>query len=98
MNMKLWITSLTLLLSSAAMAQSAEMTTAEVRKVDTESGKITLKHGPIKNLDMPGMTMVFRVKEAKLLEGVKAGDRVAFTADTVEGALTVMTLQAAPAK
>jgi Cu(I)/Ag(I) efflux system protein CusF len=96
--MKLWIASLTLLLSSAAMAQTADMTTGVVRKIDTENGKVTLKHSPIKNLDMPGMTMVFRVKETKLLEGLKAGDSVAFTAENVDGAITILTLQATPTK
>lgn len=96
--MKLWIASLTLLQSSAVIAQSTEMSTGEVRKIDAENGKVTLKHGPIKNLDMLGMTMVFRVKETKLLEGLKAGDSVAFTAENVDGAITILTLQATPAK
>ena len=51
----------------------ASMTEGEVRKIDKEARKITLKHGDIKNLDMPGMTMVFQVKDAALLDKVKAG-------------------------
>ncbi|MBC5784295.1 copper-binding protein [Ramlibacter sp. USB13] len=67
-------------LATAAFAQAA-WTDAEVRKVDAKTGKITLKHGEIKNLDMPPMTMVFTAKDKALLEGVKAGDHVQFAAD-----------------
>ncbi|HMS27856.1 MAG TPA: copper-binding protein [Burkholderiaceae bacterium] len=68
-------------------------TEAEVRKVDVEGKKITLKHGVIKNLDMPGMTMVFAVKDAKLLDDVKTGDKVSFTADHINGVFTVLTIK-----
>ena len=79
-----------LLLTGSAMAQTAApMTEGEVRKIDKEQGKITLKHGEIKNLDMPGMTMVFRVKEAALLDQVKEGDKIKFTADKIGGQFTV---------
>ena len=70
-------------------ASAAPMTEGEVRKIDKEQGKITLKHGEIKNLDMPGMTMVFRVKEAALLDQVKEGDKIKFTADKIGGQFTV---------
>ena len=63
-----------------AFAQAA-LTEAEVRKVDKAIGKITLKHGEIKNLDMPPMTMVFGVTDKSLLDKVKAGDKVKFAAD-----------------
>ena len=65
----------------------------EVRKIDLENKKITLKHGVITNLDMPGMTMVFQVKDPAILEKVKAGDKVKFTADEVNGALTVLSIE-----
>ena len=79
-----------LLLTGSAIAQTvAPMTEGEVRKIDKEQGKITLKHGEIKNLDMPGMTMVFRVKEAALLDQVKEGDKIKFTADKIGGQYTV---------
>jgi Cu/Ag efflux protein CusF len=71
-------------------------TEAEVRKVDLAARKITLKHGEIKNLEMPPMTMVFQVPDPALLGGIKVGDKVRFTADKVNGAYTVLTLQ--PAK
>jgi Cu/Ag efflux protein CusF len=81
--------------SSAAAATSLPMTDAEIRKIDLENKKITLKHGEIKNLDMPGMTMVFQVKDTAMLEKVKAGDKVKFTADKVNGAYTVMSIELA---
>ena len=71
-------------------------TAAEVRKVDVDAKKITLKHEEIKNLDMPPMTMLFQVKDAALLAHVKIGDKVMFTVDKVNGAYTVLSLE--PAK
>jgi Cu(I)/Ag(I) efflux system protein CusF len=80
--------------TSLALAQATlPPTEGEVRKVDKTAGKITLKHGEIKNLDMPGMTMVFQVKDPALLEKVKAGDQVSFTVDKVNGAYTVLTIE-----
>jgi Cu(I)/Ag(I) efflux system protein CusF len=83
--------------SIAAIAQTAtrDMTEAEVRKVDVDAKKITLKHGPIKNLDMPGMTMVFQVKDAAMLDKVKAGDKVRFSAEQQQGTLVVTAIEAA---
>ena len=67
----------------------------EVRKVDKDQGKVTLKHGPLTNLDMPAMTMVFKVADPKMLEGMKEGDKVKFAADKVNGAITVTAIEAA---
>lgn len=67
----------------------------EVRKVDKEQGKVTLKHGPISNLDMPGMTMVFKVADPKMLDAIIQGDKVKFAADKVNGALTVTAIEVA---
>lgn len=67
----------------------------EIKKVDKDAGKLTIKHGPLTNLDMPGMTMVFRVKDAAMLDQVKAGDKVKLTVEKVNGALTVTALEAA---
>ncbi len=64
-----------------------------MRKVDLSAGKITLKHGEIKNLDMPPMSMVFQVKDPALLGQVKVGDKIRFTADKINGAYTVLTLE-----
>ena len=85
----------TLLFGVGLAASAAESTEAEVRKVDLSAGKITLKHGEIKNLEMPPMTMVFQVPNPGLLGGIKAGDKVRFTADKVNGAYTVLTLELA---
>ncbi len=66
---------------------------AEVRKVDTAAGKITLKHGDIPNLDMPPMTMVFQVRNPGQLDGLKAGDKVKVRVDKVNGAYTALDIQ-----
>ena len=76
-------------LGAAAQTASTEMAQAEVRKVDLDAKKITLKHGPIKNLDMPPMTMVFQVRDAALLDKLKAGDQVRFSAEQQQGAYVV---------
>ncbi len=68
---------------------AGNMTEGEVRKVDMETKKITLKHGEIKSLGMPGMTMVFQVKDATMLDAVKAGDKVKFNVERTGGALVV---------
>lgn len=70
-----------------------ETTEAEVRKVDASAGKVTLRHGEIKNLGMPPMTMVFQVKDRAFLTKLKAGDRVNFTADKIKGAYTVLSIE-----
>lgn len=74
---------------------SAPMADGEVRKVDKEQGKLTLKHGPIANLDMPSMTMVFKVADMKMLDSLKEGDKVKFAADRINGVFTVTTIEAA---
>jgi Cu(I)/Ag(I) efflux system periplasmic protein CusF len=83
-------------LAPALALADKNLAEAEVRKVDLEAKKITLKHGEIKNLDMPPMTMVFQVKDPAVLAKVKQGDKVKFTAEKVNGAYTVTSLE--PAK
>ena len=92
----------TLLLAAAlampavAPAQTpAALADGEVRKVDKDAKKITIKHGPIESLDMPAMTMVFQVKDPAMLEQVKAGDKVKFEAQKLGGAFTVTRIEAA---
>jgi Cu(I)/Ag(I) efflux system protein CusF len=82
-----------LLATTTALAAAAEMTDGEVRKVDAAQNKITLKHGEIKNLDMPPMSMVFRVKDPALLAKVKVGDKVRFAADKVGNDYTVTAIE-----
>ena len=76
-----------------AAAAASGYTDGELKKIDAEQGKITLKHGPIDNLGMPGMTMVFRA-DAALVSSFKPGDLVKFKADRVDGALKVTELVA----
>jgi len=66
-----------------------DMAKGEVVKVDKAAGKVTLKHGPLKKLDMDSMTMVFRVADPKMLDKLKAGDKIEFDADRVDGAITL---------
>ena len=81
--------------SAAGKEAVAVMTSAEVRKVDKAGKRITLKHDEIKSLDMPPMTMVFRVKDPAMLDKVKLGDKVRFAAEDVGGAITVTEIQVA---
>lgn len=79
---------------SAATASAAlKFTAGEVRKVDAETGKVTIRHEPIENLEMPAMTMVFKAGKPELLAGVKAGDKIRFRAETIAGAITVTEIQ-----
>jgi Cu/Ag efflux protein CusF len=79
---------------SLAVAQDA-MVDGQVTKIDEAQGKITLRHGPIKNLDMDSMSMVFRVQDPAMLKQVKVGDKVKFEADRVNGQITVTRIQKA---
>ena len=79
--------------TEVAVPASADMANGEVRKVDKENKKITLKHGAIKNLDMPGMTMVFGIKDVAMLDGLKVGDKVKFKAEQTGTAITVTDIQ-----
>ncbi len=80
----------------AASKAGSAMSEGEVRKVDKQAGKLTLRHGPLVNLDMPGMTMAFRVSDPKLLATLKEGDKIRFVAENVKGQLTVTRIE--PAK
>ena len=98
------LTAIVLALPGAALAQTTDakppaaagaLAEGVVRKVDMDAKKITIKHGPITNLDMPPMTMVFQVKDTALLSQVNAGDKVRFAADKVGGAYIVTHLEPA---
>ncbi len=98
----------TLVLSGPALAQqpaaaatasapaAADFASGEVRKVYPDAGQILLKHGEIKSLDMPPMSMVFKVKDKALLDRVKVGDKVRFKAAQIAGEYTVTELQVVP--
>jgi len=86
----------TALASTTLLAQSApDMARGEVRKIDKEAQKITLKHGEIKNMEMPPMTMVFKALEPTLLEKIKVGDQVNFSAEKRDGAIVITTIEVA---
>ena len=99
-----WILSLALLaglapaFSPAADRPATALSAGEVRKVDREAKKVTIKHGPIENLKMPPMTMVFRVKDAAMLNGLAPGAAVRFRAEEAEGGYVITRLQSAKAK
>jgi Cu(I)/Ag(I) efflux system protein CusF len=81
--------------TQAEMAVAPSMTDGEVKKIDKEAGKITIKHVQIKHLDMPGMTMVFVAKEKSLLDKVQPGDKVRFMVAYEGGKMTVTDIQSA---
>ena len=81
--------------AAAAADKSAALTEGEVRRVDKEAKKLTIRHGPIANLDMPPMTMVFQVQDAAILDSVKAGDKIRFHAEKVGGAYMATRVEAA---
>ncbi|MBZ2209743.1 copper-binding protein [Massilia soli] len=80
---------------AASAAAPVALVAGEVKKVDKDTGKMTIKHGPLANLDMPAMTMVFRVKDPAMLDKVKAGDKIKFAAERANGAITVTQLDVA---
>jgi Cu(I)/Ag(I) efflux system protein CusF len=80
----------------ATASTEMQMVDGVVKKVDKSAGKVTLSHGPLSNLSMPAMTMVFRVKDASWLGQMKAGDKIRFMADNVNGAVTIVHFE--PAK
>ena len=79
----------------AAAASVADMVEGEIRKVDKDAKKLTIKHGEIKNLDMPPMTMVFQVKDGVMLDKLKAGDKIRFVPERINGQFTVTKIEKA---
>lgn len=79
----------------ASPGSEAMLTAGVVRKVDKEAGKVTIRHEAIRNLDMPEMTMVFRVADPAMLDQLKPGDKIRFAADKVNGNYTVMRFETA---
>lgn len=77
-----------------AAAATSDMSDGEIRKVDKDGKKLTIKHGPLKNLDMPGMTMVFSVKDDAVLDQVQSGEKVRFFAEKIDGKITVTKIEA----
>ena len=81
--------------TSVFSAAATDKSNGEVRKIDKEGRKITLKHGEIKNLGMPGMTMVFKVRDATLLDKAQVGSKVKFVAASADGEIFVTAIEAA---
>ena len=79
--------------TALALPALAQQVNGTVKKVDEAQGKLTIDHGPIKNLDMEAMSMVFRAGDPAMLKGLKSGDRIKFDADRVNGQITVTKLQ-----
>ncbi len=92
---KTFVRTLTIALTlSGAVALAQEWVNGQVTKIDQPASKITIRHGPMKKFDMEdGMTMVFRVKDPAMLKAVKAGDKVRFQADRIEGQFTVTQIE-----
>lgn len=83
--------------ASAFLAHAATpMSQGEVKKIDKDNGKLTIKHGPLANVNMPAMTMVFKVADPAMLDKLKPGEKIEFVVEKVNGTLTVTEL--APAK
>jgi Cu(I)/Ag(I) efflux system protein CusF len=76
-------------------ASDAALAEGEIRKVDREAGTLTLRHGPLRNLGMPGMTMVFGVKDATLLDGLEVGEKIRFRAEQIDGRIVVTSIETA---
>ena len=81
--------------ATATPAVSTGLTSGEVRKIDTEQGKLTIKHGPIENLQMPGMTMVFKAADPAMLQKLQVGDKIRFAAEKANGVIVVTAIDAA---
>ena len=82
--------------SHGAAALAGAMNEGEVRKVDKDAKKITIRHGPLPELDMPSpMTMVYQVKDPAMVDKVKAGDKVKFAAENVRGAFVLTRIERA---
>jgi len=96
-NLKSALIAAALAVAGIAHAQSTdgELSQGEVRKIDRDNASITLRHGPLDNLDMPGMTMSFKVADGVALDSLRTGDKVRFRAEKVNGQFTVTRMEPA---
>jgi len=96
MKLSIAIATAALLAAGASFAQpSSDLTDGEVKKVDRAATKLTIQHGPLPLLDMPPMTMVFKVQDPKMLDEVKAGSKVRFRAERVNGVIVITKIEKA---
>jgi len=79
----------------AAQAAPSDLSDGEIRKIDKDNKKLTIKHGPLKSLDMPGMTMVFGVSDESVLDRLQPGDKVRFDAGKIDGKIVVTRIEPA---
>lgn len=97
--MKKLITLCALALASTftlAQVASADLSSGEVRKLDKDAKRVTIKHGTIKNLDMPGMTMVFQVRDQAVLDKLPASGEIRFRAEQLQGAYVITQVENVP--
>lgn len=80
----------------ATSAVTQDLAEGEIRRIDVSTGRVTIRHGYIKSLDMPPMTMVFTAAEPGLLNNLKVGDKVRFAAEQQQGKITVTRIELAP--
>ncbi|NIA53058.1 copper-binding protein [Massilia sp. TW-1] len=81
-------------MASPSQADPDALTEGAIQKVDKDTGKLTIKHGPLNNLDMPAMTMAFKVQDPAVLDQAKVGEQVRFRVERVNGSLTITKLEA----
>lgn len=90
------IATLAIVLTAGSIAAQSNLVDGQVTKIDESAGKITIKHGPLKQFDMDdGMTMVFRAADPAMLKAVKVGDKIKFAPDRVNGQFTVTKIEKA---
>ena len=85
-----------IIFSTAVFANDVVMTSGEIKRIDTAHNKLTIKHGEIANLDMPGMTMVFEVADNAIIDAVKKGDKVLFRVEMDGQRMVIKTLTVQP--
>jgi Cu/Ag efflux protein CusF len=80
---------------TAESSAAQELADGEIRKVDKDNKKLTIRHGPLKSLDMPGMTMVFGVKDEAVLDTLKVGEKIRFVAEKIDGKIVATRVETA---
>ena len=79
---------------NVSLPATSELSEGEVRKIDKEWKKLAITHGALKNLDMPGMTMIFSVKDDAVPDQLQTGEKVRFLAEKIDGKITVTKIEA----
>jgi Cu/Ag efflux protein CusF len=82
--------------AAAATDPATELAEGEIRRIDRDQRKMTLRHGELRSLDMPPMTMVFQLADPTWAEQFKVGDKIRFAAEKINGAYTVVKIEKAP--